>query len=309
MLFSLALGALIVGLDFRKQVPDLAKRATTYDLILISPQKIKNSDISQIKPNSIINYPYKTNNKRVYYRDLDFARHPLTTTNFINDTNKVKQVKLYDKQIKSDHVAKMQLAQLGAPQNQTKDIVLVSETMFNKLNSKTNYLTTIKVENFMQVFPQIKQLVKRNEKLNLIKKRDKNLKQRVNAYDFYNSGLSGFQFMGFFLGIAFLTMLASCLMFKILSGASVDKKRYEMLYRIGASPAIIKKSLRRELTVFFMLPAGLGLIHVLCGLQMFKLFFSNPYANFWLPTILFLFLYLLYLELTLFLYKKIILQK
>lgn len=32
--------------------------------------------------------------------------------------------------------------------------------------------------------------------------------------------------MGFFLGIAFLAMMASCLMFKILSGATRDKDRY-----------------------------------------------------------------------------------
>ena len=41
--------------------------------------------------------------------------------------------------------------------------------------------------------------------------------------------MSGTMFMGFFLGIAFLAMMASSLMFKILTGASRDVRRYEML--------------------------------------------------------------------------------
>ena len=50
-------------------------------------------------------------------------------------------------------------------------------------------------------------------------------------YEVYNGLFSGFEFMGFFLGLAFLTMLASCLMFKILSGSKSDIARYEMLER------------------------------------------------------------------------------
>ncbi|MBK5514820.1 hypothetical protein JFT70_07070 [Bacillus sp. TH11] len=46
-------------------------------------------------------------------------------------------------------------------------------------------------------------------------------------------------FMGFFLGIAFLAMMASCLMFKILSGASKDIMRYQMLRKIGVRQELL----------------------------------------------------------------------
>lgn len=80
---------------------------------------------------------------------------------------------------------------------------------------------------------------------------------------------SGFEFMGFFLGIAFLTMLASTLMFKVLSGAASDKMRYEMLYKIGTRRKVLKQSIRHEIGVLFLLPGILGVIDVLFGLRLF----------------------------------------
>lgn len=95
--------------------------------------------------------------------------------------------------------------------------------------------------------------------------------------------VSGFEFMGFFLGIAFLTMLASTLMFKVLSGAASDKVRYEMLYKIGTRKAVLKQSIRREIGALFLLPGVLGVIDVLFGLRLFRVFLPRPYMGIWLP--------------------------
>lgn len=59
------------------------------------------------------------------------------------------------------------------------------------------------------------------------------LDSKYQTYDMLYGVASGTVFMGFFLGIAFLAMMASCLMFKILSGASKDITRYQMLRKIG----------------------------------------------------------------------------
>lgn len=58
-------------------------------------------------------------------------------------------------------------------------------------------------------------------------------------------------------------MLASTLMFKVLSGAASDKLRYEMLHKIGAQARVLKASLRKEIGVLFLAPALLGAIDVL----------------------------------------------
>lgn len=98
------------------------------------------------------------------------------------------------------------------------------------------------------------------------------------TYKMFNALFSGLEFMGFFLGFAFLAMLASCLMFKILSGANKDVVRYNMLNRIGTRRALMKQAVRGEILTLFALPGVLGIVDVLFGLQMFKPLMYHPYA-------------------------------
>ncbi|MDN6701229.1 MAG: ABC transporter permease, partial [Tetragenococcus koreensis] len=133
--------------------------------------------------------------------------------------------------------------------------------------------------------------------------------QKYDIYTIFNETFSGFEFMGFFLGIAFLTMLASCLMFKILSGAASDVARYDMLNKIGTRMSLLKKSIRREIAVLFLAPGVLGAIHVLFGLKMFTGLLSEPYTGIWLPFLIFFVLYFLYYLLTIWLYTDIVLKK
>ena len=82
-------------------------------------------------------------------------------------------------------------------------------------------------------------------------------------------------FMGFFVGIAFLAMMASCLMFKILSGASKDITRYQMLRKIGVRRELLTKSIYKELFLVFLFPAIVGIAHVLVGMNMFRISFNR----------------------------------
>lgn len=136
-----------------------------------------------------------------------------------------------------------------------------------------------------------------------------NVSQKYETYQTINSISAGFQFMGFFLGLAFLTMLASCLMFKILSSANTDKARFQMLRKIGTRQSLLKKAVIQEIGVLFFLPGILGIIHVLFGLQMFKEFISNPYEGIWIPFSIFIFLYTIYYVLTVVLYSSIVIPK
>ena len=115
--------------------------------------------------------------------------------------------------------------------------------------------------------------------------------------------------MGFFLGIAFLTMLASCLMFKILSGAKSDIQRYSMLEKIGTRRNLLKQSIRKEIGILFLVPGLLGVTHVLFGLQLFKTLLSEPYNNIWLPFLIFFVLYFIYYLLTIWIYTGIVMKR
>ncbi len=41
-------------------------------------------------------------------------------------------------------------------------------------------------------------------------------------------------------------MLASCLMFKLLSGAFADKRRYELLRKLGVRPQLLRNAIKKE---------------------------------------------------------------
>ena len=115
--------------------------------------------------------------------------------------------------------------------------------------------------------------------------------------------------MGCFLGIAFLTMLASCIMFKILSGANNDIIRYNMLRKIGTRTSLLKQSIRKEIGVLFLVPGILGMIHVLFGLKMFTTLMRDPYDKLWVPFSIFIALYAIYYSLTVWLYTNIVLRE
>ena len=54
--------------------------------------------------------------------------------------------------------------------------------------------------------------------------------------------------------------MASSLMFKILTGASRDVRRYEMLRKIGVRRSMLTKSIYKEISYLFIFPASLAFL-------------------------------------------------
>jgi putative ABC transport system permease protein len=192
------------------------------------------------------------------------------------------------------------------PKNRTAPAKLVSDTEFAKVNVKENNLTFVKTKSFNGNLKEIKKISEiQKDRYNLA---GMSSSDKYSAYVLVNGFYSGLEFMGFFLGIAFLAMLASCLMFKILSGAAGDVKRYNMLYKIGTREKTLHQSINKEIAVLFAVPGILGIVHVLAGLQMFKALLVHPYSGIYIPFLIFLVLYLGYYLLTRYLYKQIVLK-
>lgn len=60
----------------------------------------------------------------------------------------------------------------------------------------------------------------------------------------------------------FVSFMGSCLMFKILSGASKDSTRYQMLRKIGVRRGLLTQSIYKELFFIFLVPAIVGIVHI-----------------------------------------------
>lgn len=315
ILFALALGALTVGLGFRNQIMTFTNTAATYDIVLNNAQKIDQQKIDTLDPTLNVTYDQKYDATTIYYIKEQFDQHPFEQKDqsvFLSGEVNDKTLKYDAAKMEQDEQAQKALQDLELPEQKEKQIKLISQADFDTLGLDESQLQVINVTDFTTILPQIKTLIEENEKNNPSlggAEGQNSFSQKYYVYNLYNTFFSGFEFMGFFLGIAFLTMLASCLMFKILSSANSDAIRYEMLRKIGTRQSLLKRAIFKEIGILFLLPGILGSIHVLFGLQMFKNFLSQPYHNIWIPFTIFIVLYALYYFTTIWIYTSIVLPK
>ncbi|MBO0432745.1 ABC transporter permease [Enterococcus sp. DIV0660C] len=311
MLFALALGALTVGLGFRNEISKVTNSFTVYDLVLNNAQKVDQQEVTKLAPKLNASYTQKEDEQTIYYVTEEFEQTPF----LIKEASTDRAVEPKDKEITADQLAnelKFQdsLRDYELPEQQPKEIKLISQAEFAQLNLPETSLQLVQVTDFEKQLSNIERLVATNKTNNpALQDVNYSFTQKADVYNTFNGAFSGFEFMGFFLGLAFLTMLASCLMFKILSGSKSDQVRYEMLQKIGTRQGLLKQSIRREIGVLFLAPGILGVVHVLFGLQMFKLLMSDPYDNLWIPFTIFFVLYFIYYVITTWLYTGIVLKK
>ncbi len=307
ILFALALGAITVGLGFTHDIPMLVNQTTVYDVTVTSPNAATRAEVNKLQGvTDKHQYTLKSDAKTVYVSKAAIDAHPLEIK--ANDKGlNAPSIKVTSRNF--DRVIERYPTAFGVftGNNRGKQMKVADAATFAKLgNAQT--LTTIKVKDFNQNYDTIQKIVTMQQH-QYPRLGNSNTDQKIAFYDIINGMYSGLAFMGFFLGIAFLAMLASTLMFKILSGANYDQSRYLMLQKIGARPQALRRSIRQEIGALFLLPGLVGIVHVLFGLQMFKTLLSQPYANLLVPFGLFIVLYGLYYLATVWIYQSIVINK
>lgn len=309
MLFALALGAITVGLGFHNEIMKMTEATSAYDLVLNNGQNFSAAELEKITPTSDAVYQQKEDNETVYYDRSQFDQAPLKVKEFAA-SRQTKEVRYTGEQLANDLSASDQLRALELPEQSAKKHQFLSSEAFSALPGNATEIRLITVADFAKDKDALKNLAEENFSKNpTLDKNTAGMNQKALVYELYNALFSGFEFMGFFLGIAFLTMLASCLMFKILSGAKSDIQRYSMLEKIGARRQLLKQSIRKEIGILFLVPGLLGVTHVLFGLQLFTTLLTEPYSNIWLPFLIFFVLYFIYYVLTIWIYTGIVMKR
>ena len=74
-------------------------------------------------------------------------------------------------------------------------------------------------------------------------------------------------FVGIYLGLIFLITSAAILALKELSESSDNKERYQMLRKIGVDEHMINQALWRQISLFFMFPLVIAIIHSIAGIS------------------------------------------
>ncbi|WP_306008600.1 FtsX-like permease family protein [Bacillus sp. MMSF_3353] len=322
MLVALGAGAISGGMAFKNNAMQAVDDISIYDVTIHNPTAEEKKILDGITFKEKGEYRYKTDDKYVYYLKEDLEKNPP----FIMDFNSIKERKVKKaseelpvgaisrfSQEKSDNVIPQEwdiafhsLEPLYVHPNHT--IKIVDQKMYVGLKGAEGAVVIGKTDDFLTYKKEWKKI----DKLQQAKYKNVNAEMMHSKYQTYEMsyGLaSGTVFMGFFLGIAFLAMMASCLMFKILSGASSDITRYQMLRKIGVRRELLTRSIYKELFLVFLFPAIVGIAHVLVGMNIFSFILADPYFKIWFPIAIFVVIYATYYFITVQLYKGIVLSK
>lgn len=130
--------------------------------------------------------------------------------------------------------------------------------------------------------------------------------------DMYSSAAS-IIFIGIYLGLIFLIASVAILAIQQLSEASESINRYHALQKIGVSNSMIRKSILKQILIYFTLPLGLAIVDSFFGIHVmgerFNQFHLSSFNGISLITILmFIFIFFAYLYITYKGYKNVIFQ-
>ncbi|PHB15826.1 ABC transporter permease [Bacillus pseudomycoides] len=332
MLIALGAGAMTAGMAFQKNVGIMTDFSRVYDATIHDPNEKDIAALKQMKIEEQRTYKYKVDGEAVYY-----LRENLTTKPpLISDHQDTKNVKEPVRKRVKEPLMEPLYTSMEAPEAASKlphmpsdwnDAIIrevqVTHNQFNgkpvRIADKDHYKNIQGTEHSVTLV-QVDDLQKYKQLLIDIDQRQKELVEKakggkvelytkMTTYQFMNSFMSGTMFMGFFLGVAFLAMMASSLMFKILTGASRDVRRYEMLRKIGVRRSMLSRSIYKEISYLFIFPAIIGISHILVGLNLFRLFLVDPFVKVWMPIGIFLIIYVVYYWITVQLYKGMVLPK
>ncbi|PEX62869.1 ABC transporter permease [Bacillus cereus] len=314
ILVALGAGGIACGMAFKNNILKITDQMRVYDSVIHNPTAEEKKILGGILFQEKFEYHYKVDDKYVYYLKEDVEKHrPFLQGMKIEKVSEELPIGAFSiKRVPGETNTKqwIQAFRTIQPNYMYPDyeMKIVNQNIYDGLKGKESTVFIGKTGDF-------EKFVKEWEKLDELQiAKHKNLKaeeldSKYQTYNNNNNFTSGTIFMGFFVGIAFLAMMASCLMFKILSGASKDVARYQMLRKIGVRRELLIKTIFKELFFIFLVPAILGIVHVLVGMNMFSVLLADPYFRIWLPIIIFVVIYSIYYLITVQLYKGIVLPK
>lgn len=315
LLFALALGAMTVGVGFKASTETTAENYSPNTINVIQPtthEKQLIGKLTGVKWNHT--YQYKTTKDTIVWDAKQFDQTPLAYFESTNNNQKAKinygNVRALRINGTKDNAGYAELRSLVT--SSAKNFMEITNTLeqnkFDHLNKPVAKVSVIRVTSM----PDNRDVL--DEILTSQQKRFPMLAQLSSggAYANYvaaNAIFGGLEFMGFFLSIAFLVMLASTLMFKILSNVATDQKRYRILSMLGATKGQRLQANMIEIAVLFAAPLVIGLVDVLYGLQSFKSLLANPYVG--LPVSISIIggFYIIYYLITVMLYQRLLTNK
>ncbi|PFB75744.1 ABC transporter permease [Bacillus thuringiensis] len=314
ILVALGAGGIACGMAFKNNILKTTDQMRIYDSVIHNPTAEEKKILGGILFQEKHEYHYKVDDRYVYYLKEDVEKNrPFLQVMKIEKVSEEIPIGAFSiKRVQGETNTKqwIQAFRTIQPDYMYPDyeMKIVDQNIYDGMKGKESTVFMGRTDDFGSYIKEWKKL----DELQMAKYKNvraEELDSKYQAYIVSHNFASGLMFMGFFVGVAFLAMMASCLMFKILSGASKDSTRYQMLRKIGVRRELLIQSIYKELFFVFLVPAIVGIVHVLVGINMFSVLLADPYFRIWLPIIIFVVIYSIYYLITVQLYKRIVLPK
>ena len=311
LLFAMALGAITVGSGYHRQMPMTADSLGSYTVAVHDANAHQRALIKQLHVAHQATYTQKVVGKTTYYNATELQAQPFELAKPIQSTG--GRAKFYTQSLKTfkkDGATRIDFMVLNP--RKLGDFTtpkILSARAFRQLKGQTYRVTTVRVKHMQDDLKVLAQLDRSEQKRFPAADGGALTVGTYQSYQLMNGIFGGLEFIGYFLGIAFLAMLASCLMFKILSGAPGDLRRYAMLNKVGVRRGLMRGNLAKEIGILFAIPGIMGIVDVLFGLQMFKPLMAapmSPYLGIGTTFLIFIGLYVIYYLITLGLYLNLV---
>lgn len=310
MLFALALGAITTGIGFRNSIENTARAQSAYTLGIVNPSKKQKKWLSEMDITKRSTYKLKIDESTVYFDKNQLRHAPFQIVKFGSSLYNIKYV---DQKVAALEKNSDEIMTFLPTANSKHSVKIADKNIFAGINTKTETLFLFRVKNITNDYGLLQKVenAKNKNGVSITGQRPKDnlVNGSFGSFKQLKAIYGGFEFMGGFLGIAFLAMLASCLMFKILSGAFADVRRYQMLAKLGVRRSKLKNAIKKEIAILFAIPGVLGVMHVLFGLKLFEGLLENPYYAIWVPFTIFALLYFGYYVVMVLMYGRIVLKK
>lgn len=329
MLIALGVGALAGGLAFYHNVELQATYLKANDIVIHAPTEEDRQLLKEMAVSEEHEYRYKYDDQAVYLLKDDLLENPPLFLPYAEERAEIAPVRVSEELPEDEYslfsgdddglraipddwrYAIFTELNMGSEFFGSREILVLNAQGYDEIAGTEQSVLVAIVDDFSKYMTQLRMIEERQieRAIALTGQYSGWIGSKYSSYINMKVFSGGTIFMGFFLGVAFLMMMASVLMFKLLSGAGKDIKRYTMLRKIGVRKSLLIRSIYKEMFLVFAFPALLGLVHVLVGMNMFSFILVEPYVKIWIPLVIFFLIYSVYYMITVQLYKGIVLPR
>lgn len=114
-----------------------------------------------------------------------------------------------------------------------------------------------------------------SKKLALIPELKGNFSSYVTYYDSFNEVIGVVKFAGIFLGVVFMLSTGSIMYMKLMSDAIGDKKKYEILMKLGINEDELYKAVSKQVGLSYTLPLIIGAVYAYMGIGVLQRFLNK----------------------------------